>query len=167
MRHRCKSPRDRRRGCRGAPTPGRGCGAPAPAAGHQAGGAFQGVAKGGGMGKAGIAGNALRQPHAMGDRQRFKQFFNPLVDIKQTQLQVEHRFPRHAEQKVARLNDARVDGANRHLEHPLAFDPAELVARPGEGRQGRARREVFAQRPNFRPVVVQRAAVLGWDGRSI
>ena len=94
----------------------------------------------------------------MSDGHGLEQFFNALVDVEHPQLQVEHRFARHAEKKMARLDDARVDRADRHLEHAFAFDRAEFVAHAAEGRQLGARVEVLAQRPNVRPVVVQDAA---------
>ena len=94
------------------------------------GGALDGVAEGRGVGEAGIAGNALRQPHAVRRRAGVSNNFSiPLCDVEHPQLQIEHRLARHAEQEVARLNDAGVDGADRHLEHPFAFDLAELVPR--------------------------------------
>ena len=50
-----------------------------------AGGALDGVAEGGGVGEAGIAGNALGQPDAMGDGQALEQLFDALVDVEHPQ----------------------------------------------------------------------------------
>ena len=71
--------------------------------------------------------SASRTPVRHG--QALEQFLGAFVDVKHPQLQVEHRLARHAEKEMPRLNDARVDRADRHLEHAFALDLAELVAR--------------------------------------
>ena len=87
------------------------------------------------MGEAGIAGNAFGQPDAVRHRQILEQFFRALVRVEQAQLQIKHRLARHAEQKMPRLDDARMNRADRHLKDAFAFDRAEFVPLALEGRQ--------------------------------
>ena len=108
--------------------------------------------------KTGIAGNALGQADPMRDGQAFEQFLDALVHIKHPELEIEHRFARDAEQKMAGLDDAGVHRADGHLEDAFALDLAKLVPLAGERRQPGLPVEILPQRMNLRPVVVQRAA---------
>ena len=122
------------------------------------GSALEGMAEGRRVREARITGNTLGEANAVRDGQSFEEFLNALVHVKHAELQVEHRFARRAEQEVAGLDDARVDRAHRYLEDTFAFDLAEFVPRPIEGRELRAQFKILAQRVNFRPIVVQNAA---------
>ena len=108
--------------------------------------------------KLGIAGNAFGQPDAMLHRQILEKFLRAFVGVKHPQLQIQHRLARDAEQKMSRLDDARVNRADGHLKNALAFDGAELVALALKRRQLRPQIKILAQRMHLRPVVVQRAA---------
>ena len=125
---------------------------------RHAGGAFDGVAESGGVGKARIARDALGQPHAMVQRQVFEELLRALVDVKHPQLQVKHRFAGHAEEEMPGLDDARMDRPDRHLEHAFAFHGAELVSLALEMGQHGFQVKILAQGINLGPIVVQGAA---------
>src|SRR5205823_8549651 len=101
--------------------------------------------------------NALRQPNTVRDGQALKQLFDALVHVKHAELQVEDWLARHAEQKMARLDDAGMHRTDWHLKHPFTLDLAELVPHTGERRQFDAEVKIFAQRVDLGPVVVQHA----------
>ena len=115
---------------------------------------LDGVAKRRGVREARIPGDALGESHAMGDGQVLEKFLGAFVHVEHPQLEIKDGFARHTEKKVPRLDDARVNRADRHLEHAFAFDLAELVPHASEWRELRAQVEVFAERIDFRPVVV-------------
>src|SRR2546430_1508523 len=104
------------------------------------------MAESGGVSEARIAGNAFRQPDAVLDREVLEKLFGPLVNVEQPQLQVEHRLAGHAEEKVPRLDDPGMHGADRHLEDTFAFDKAEFVPLALEWGQSGAQVKVLPQR---------------------
>src|ERR1051325_9220642 len=71
-------------------------------------GTLDGVAKSLRVREAGIAGNALREANAVLDGRGLEELLNALMHVKHPKLEVEHRLSRHAEQEVARLDDARM-----------------------------------------------------------
>src|SRR5207249_1762165 len=89
--------------------------------------ALDGMAKSRGMSKGRIAGDAFGKPNTMRDRHVFEKFFGALMDVEETQLQIEHWLASYAEQKMARLDNPRMDGADRNLEHAFALDFAQVV----------------------------------------
>ena len=95
---------------------------------------------------------------AVGHGDILEQLLGALVGVEEPDLEVEHRLAGHAEEEVAGLDDAGMDGAHRDLEDAFALDLAELVALAGERRQRGAEVEVLAEGIDVRPVVVQRAA---------
>ena len=110
------------------------------------------------MREAGIAGNALGQPDAVGHRDVLEQFLRAFVGVEEPDLEVEHWLAGHAEEEVTRLDDARMHRSHRDLEHPFAFNFPELMPLALERRQHRMQVKVLAQRVHFRPVIVERAA---------
>src|ERR1035438_4612824 len=116
------------------------------------------MAKGGGVGKAGIAGDALRQADTMGHRHVLEQLLRALVRVEEPDLEVEDGLPSHAEKEVAGLNDARMHRPHRDLKDAFALNLAELVPLACEWRQHSAQIKIFPQRVHFWPVIVQRAA---------
>ncbi len=99
--------------------------------------------------------SASRTP--CGSGQTLEELLGALVDVEHAQLEVEHRFASHAEEKMARLDNPGMHRADRHLEDAFALDRAELVALALEWRQHRCHIEILAQRVDLGPVVVQGA----------
>ena len=63
----------------------------------------------------------------MVDRDILKELLGAFMRVEQPDLQVEDRLAGDAEQKMSRLDDARMHRANGHLEHTFAFHLAEFV----------------------------------------
>src|SRR5262245_32724296 len=59
---------------------------------------------------------------------------------------------------MTRLNDARVHRTNGHLEYTFALDLAEFVSLAREWRELGAEVEIFTERIDFRPVIMQGTA---------
>src|SRR4029079_4249521 len=95
---------------------------------HQTGGSgdlhlgyiFNGLAKGGGMAKAGVAGDTLCQTNALGEGFFLKKLFGPFVSVKKSYLQIEDGLARHAKAEVSRLDRPRVQGGHRYVTHSLS-----------------------------------------------
>src|SRR5258708_14378375 len=58
---------------------------------------------------------------------------------------------------MARLDDARMNRPDRHLEHSFALNVAELMPLADKSRKHRFQIKIFTQRMHFGPVIVQRA----------
>ena len=92
--------------------------------------------------------------------QALEALLGALVHVEQPELQVEHRFAGDAEPEMARLDDACMDGTDRHLEHALAGDRAKRMEISFDARHRGVVREIPPQGPRaLRPVRVQRHAL--------
>src|SRR2546428_13479022 len=98
----------------------------------------------------------------MRHRQVLEKFLGALVGVEQAQLQIKHGLARHAKEKMARLDDARVHWADRHLENAFAFDRAEFVALALEWRGLSGAGEIFAGGVNPPPVIMGGAPARTW-----
>ena len=79
------------------------------------------------------------------------------MDVEQPKLEVQDRFARDAEAKMSRLDDAGVNGSDRHLKHPFAGHGSKWMEVSGDARHDPIVRKVLAERPrSIRPVVVKR-----------
>ena len=94
----------------------------------------------------------------MSDGQVFEKFFGPFVDVKHTQLQIKYRFSCNTEEEMARFNDAGVNGTDRDLEDTVALYGAEFVPFALKRRKLCAHIEIFAERKNFGPIIVESTA---------
>ncbi len=95
----------------------------------------------------------------MAPRQPLEALLDALVDVEQPKLEVQDRFAGHAEPEVPGLDDAGVNGSDRHLEHALAGHGPERMEVPGDARHDAVVGKVLAERPRaVRPVVVKRDA---------
>src|SRR5450755_611416 len=119
------------------------------------GGLFNRLTKSNAMREARIAGNALGQIDRALHRQLLETLFDSLVDVKHAQLQVKNGLAGNREVEMARLDDAGVNRAYGKLKHAFAQGGSIHVALSFKGRQHRVNGEVFTQRMNVRPVVVQ------------
>jgi len=109
------------------------------------------------MRKTGIPGDAFGQGHAVSDRDILEQLLGAFMRVEEANLEVEHRFASHAEEEMARFDNAGVHRAHGNLEDAFAFHDSELVAFSLEGGQNRFQIEILSQRIDFGPVVVERA----------
>ena len=133
---------------------------------------FNRLAEGGSVREAGVARDAFGQINRVADRQLLEALFDGLVGIEHAQLQIEDRLSGDGEVEVARLDDAGMDRADGNMKDALAVRGAIDVLLPFKGRQNRVDGEVFPQRMNLRPVVVQGDAArvgmaLGRDSKPI
>src|SRR5256885_1042208 len=96
------------------------------------------------MSKTGVAGDALGQPNAVRDGQVLEELLSSFMRVEHPELQIEDRLACNAEEEVSRLNDARMNGADRHLKNTFTFDFPEFMPGTGKGRQPCAEVEIFA-----------------------
>src|SRR5262245_15808566 len=85
------------------------------------------VTKSRGMGKTRVPRNALCQPHRVRQCHIFKELFGSLVHVKHSQLQIENRLPRDAEQEMSRLDNTRMHRSHWDLKYTLSFHGTELM----------------------------------------
>ncbi len=131
---------------------------------HQAsGGALDGLTGGPGMGDRGVAGDPPGEADQAGRIAADGELFDALVNVAQPFLQTQHLLAHRLEAEVSRLDDARMDGADRDLEDAGALNPHEGVIDVGGGAPGRlaAQRKVAAQRKTIgRPSLMAGPATL-------
>jgi hypothetical protein len=107
-----------------------------------------------------VARNRLCQEQAVPPGEPLEALLDSLVDVEEPELQVQHRLTGHPEAKVARLDDAGMDGSYRYFEDALAGHRTKRVSRSADPCDSRVVWEVLAKRPGLvRPVVMQRDAL--------
>ncbi len=113
---------------------------------------FHGVAVRGRVTERRVAGERLHVVHGPGRRTADEVPLDAPVLVAERDLEVEHRLPVALEAKVARLDDPRVHGPDRHLVHLVALDPVVVHhsdhGRPGPRLDARGRATVRGMEPN-------------------
>src|SRR5450755_3645277 len=98
------------------------------------------------------------------NRQLLKELFRALMGVEHSKLQIKDRFARHCEIEMARLDGSGMHWPYWHLKDAFTQGRAVDMTLSLEGWQNGLDGEVFAQRINFWPIVMQGHA--SWIGMS-